>query len=55
MGYVKICEETKRGKCPEPRQKKKSEMRGNNGQVSGVELGVQKYSLERKKWTSVQH
>ena len=52
MGYAKICEEIKRGKCPEP-QKKKSETRGKNGQVSGVELGVQRYPLERKKWTSV--
>ena len=50
----KICEEIKRGKCPEPRKgKKKSETRGKNGQVSGVELGVQRYPLERKKWTSV--
>jgi len=40
MGYAKICEEIKRGKCPEPRKrKKKSEMRGKNGQVSGVEFG----------------
>jgi len=55
MGYAKICEEIKRGKCPEPRQrKKKSETRGKNGQVSGVELGVQRCPLERKKWTSVQ-
>jgi len=29
MGYAKICEEIKRGKCPEPRKrKKKSETRG---------------------------
>jgi len=41
MGYAKICEEIKRGKCPEPRKrKKKSETRGKNGQVSEVELGV---------------
>jgi len=41
MGYAKICEEIKRGKCLEPRKrKKKSETRGKNGQVSGVELGV---------------
>jgi len=34
MGYAKICEEIKRGKCPEPRKrKKKSETRGKNGQV----------------------
>ena len=54
MGYAKICEEIKRGKCPEPRKrKKKSETRGKNGQVSEVELGVQKCPLERKKGTSV--
>jgi len=42
MGYAKICEEIKRGKCLEPRKrKKKSETRSKNGQVSGVELGVQ--------------
>ena len=40
MGYAKIYEEIKRGKCPEPRKrKKKSETRGKNRQVSGVELG----------------
>ena len=40
MGYAKICEEIKRGKCPEPwKRKKKSETRGKNGQVSEVELG----------------
>jgi hypothetical protein len=50
MGYAKIYEEIKRGKCPEPRKrKKKSETRGKNGQVSEVELGVQKCPLERKK------
>ena len=50
MGYAKICEEIKRGKCPEPRKrKKKSETRGKNGQVSRVELGVQRCPLERKK------
>ena len=55
MGYAKICEEIKRGKCPEPRKKKekKSETRGKNGQVSEVKLGVQRCPRERKKWTSV--
>jgi len=43
MGYAKICDEIKRGKCPEPRKrKKKSGTRGKNGQVSEVELGVQR-------------
>ena len=33
----------KSGKCPEPqKRKKKSETRCKNGQVSGVELGVQR-------------
>ena len=50
MGYAKIYEEIKRGNCPEPRKrKKKSETRGKNGQVSEVELGVQRCLLERKK------
>ena len=33
--------------------KKKSEIRGKNGQVSEVELGVQRYLPEWKKWTCV--
>jgi len=54
MGYAKICEEIKRASAREPRQrKKKSETRGKNGQVSGVELGVQRCPLEQKKWPSV--
>jgi len=54
MGYAKIYEEIKRDKCPEPRKrKKKSETRGKNGQVSKVELGVQRCPPKRKKWTSV--
>ena len=49
MGYAKIYEEIKRGKCPEPRKRKrKNEMRGKNGQVSEVELGVQRYPPEWK-------
>jgi len=50
MGYAKICEKIKRGKCPEPqkKRKKKGETRGKNGQVSGVELGVQRCPPERK-------
>jgi len=50
MGYAKKYEEIKRGKCLESRKRKKeSEMRGKNGQVSGVELGVQRCPPERKK------
>ena len=30
----KVYEEIKRGKCPEPRKKRKSKTRGKNGQVS---------------------
>jgi len=49
MGYAKIYEEIKRGKCPEPqKRKKKSETRGKNGQVSAVELGVQRCPPEWK-------
>ena len=54
MGYAKIYKEIKRGKCPEPRKtKKESETRGKNGQVFGVELGVERSPSKRKKWTSV--
>jgi len=62
MGYAKICEEIKRnlGTQFHPfcarnlgKRKKKSETRGKNGQVSEVELGVQRCPLERKKRTSV--
>ena len=35
------------------KERKESETRGKNGQVSEVELGVQRCPLERKKWTSV--
>jgi len=51
MGYAKICEEIKRGKCLEPRKRKKIkiETKGKNGQVSGVELGEQRCPPERKK------
>jgi len=35
------------------KKEKESETRGKNGQVSGVELGVQRCPPERKKWTSV--
>ena len=41
----------KKGQVPGTSEKK--ETRGKNGQVSEVELGVQRYPLERKKWTSV--
>ena len=34
-------------------KKRESETRGKNGQVSEVELGVQRYPPEWKKWTCV--
>ena len=40
-------EEIKRGKCPEPRKKRKSETRGKNGQVS--EIRGTKYPPARKE------
>jgi len=49
MGYAKICEEIKKGKCPEPRQKKKSETRGKNGQVSDSRIRGVYYPPEKRK------
>jgi len=42
-------EEIKRGKCPKPRKKRKSEMRGKNGQVSDSRIRGTRYPPERKK------
>ena len=42
-------EEIKRGKCPEPRKKRKSEMRGKNGQVSDSRIRGTRYLPERKE------
>ena len=42
-------EEIKRGKCPEPRKKRKSETRGKNGQVSDSRIRSTRYPLERKE------
>ena len=43
-------EEIKRGKCPEPRKrKKKSETRGKNGQVSDSRIRGTRYPPERKE------
>ena len=43
-GLCKNMQGNKKGQVPETskKKKKKSEMRGKNGQVSGVELGVQR-------------
>ena len=40
--------EIKRGKCPEPRKKRKSETRGKNGQVSDSRIRGTRYPPERK-------
>ena len=45
----KVYEEIKRGKCPEPRKKKKSETRGKNGQVSDSRIRGTGYPPERKE------
>ena len=46
----KIYKEIKRGKCPEPRKKrKKSETRGKNGQVSDSRIRGTGYPPERKE------
>ena len=50
-------EEIKRGKCPEPRKKRKSETRGKNGQVSDSRIRGTRYppesiSLSSKKLQS---
>ena len=42
-------EEIKRGKCPEPRKKRKSETRGKNRQVSDSRIRGTRYPPERKE------
>ena len=42
-------EEIKRGKCPKPRKKRKSETRGKNGQVSDSRIRGTRYPPERKE------
>ena len=39
----------KRGKCPEPRKKRKSETRGKNGQVSDSRIRGTRYPPETKE------
>jgi len=41
--------EIKRGKCPEPRKKRKSETRGKNGQVYDSRIRGTRYPPERKE------
>ena len=45
----KVYEEIKRGKCPEPRKKRKSKTKGKNGQVSDSRIRGTRYPPERKK------
>jgi len=42
-------EEIKRGKCPEPRKKRKGETRGKNGQVFDSRIRGTRYPPEKKK------
>jgi len=54
MGYEKNMQGNKKGQVlGTSKKKEKSETRGKNGKVSGVELGAQRCPPERKKWTSV--
>ena len=48
-------EETKRGMCPEPRKKRKSETRGKNGQVSDSRIRGTRYPRERKRKYRASH
>ena len=48
-------EKIKRGKCPEPRKKRKSETRGKNGQVSDSRIRGTRYPLERKEKENTEH
>ena len=48
-------EEIKRGKCLEPRKKRKSETRGKNGQVSDSRIRDTGYPPERKEKESTEH
>ena len=48
-------EEIKRGKCPKPRKKRKSETRGKNGQVSDSRIRGTRYPPERKEKENIEH
>ena len=48
-------EEIKRGKCPEPRKKRKSKTRGKNGQVSDSRIRHTRYPPERKEKEDIEH
>jgi len=48
-------EEIKRGKCPEPRKKRKCETRGKNGQVFDSRIRGTRYPPKRKEKENVEH
>ena len=48
-------EKIKRGKCLEPRKKRKSETRGKNGQVFNSRIWGTRYPPERKEKENVGH
>ena len=48
-------EEIKRGKCPEPQKKRKSETRDKHGQVSDSRIRGIGYPPERKEKENVEH
>ena len=48
-------EEIKRGKCLEPRKKRKSETRGKNGQVSDSRIRGTRYPPERNEKENIEH
>jgi len=48
-------EEIKRGKCPEPQMKRKSETRGKNGQVSDSRIRGTRYPPKRKEKRRASH
>jgi len=45
----------KKGKCPEPRKKRKSETRGKNGQLSNNTIRGTRYPPERKEKEKEEH
>ena len=47
--------EIKRGKCPEPRKKRKSETRGKNRQVSDSRIRGTRYPPEREEKENIEH
>ena len=48
-------EEIKRGKCLEPRNKRKRETRGKNGRVSDSRIRGTRYPPERKEKENIEH